>query len=224
MVLNLIFAELVETGIDFDFFFPSCQIINVKLSAIMPKSNARSFAIRKSFVIPLKLLQNVPYLSRIFTSCLLEPTECYVSCETRTKMLISYLQQFGLFGCKWVSNHTAIRFWSESNLDLSFDLSLWFPSLKAGVIFAFRNWFGNFPSLMQWLKFFMIKLAKISEWSLNILKEIPSDCADFEVSKIQFVSDNSKKTTLLIIFLFILRMLGWAIYFVIVFKTGSIRN
>ena len=81
--------------------------------------------------------------------------------------------------------------------------------------------------MMRFFKFCKIKLAKISALSLIILKVISSDRVDFEVSKLLISLTITswvtfrKENTLLFIFSFILRMLGWALYFLIAFTTGS---
>ena len=84
--------------------------------------------------------------------------------------------------------------------------------------------------MMHWLKFCKIKLAKAVALSLIILKGISCNCVDFEVSKLLISYRISswvtfrKEDTLLFIFSLKLRMLGWALHFLIAFEKNQIHR
>ena len=108
-------------------------------------------------------------LSRIFlvfSIIAIKPCRVLHFCENRTEIMIRHFCHLVYL----VINDTLIYF------DSFFS--------KTGLTSASFNWSGNFPSIMHLLKFCKIKLANVSTLSLILLKEISSDCFDFEVSKL----------------------------------------
>ena len=138
---------------------------------------------------------------------------------------------FGLFDYKWDA-HKFLKMrvrYSLINSWLYFLIMAFFFEERTNTCFFF-NWSGNFPSMMHWLKFYKIKLAKIVALSLIVLTGIFCNCVDFEVSKLLISFRISswvifrKEDTLLFIFSLMLRTLGWTLHFLIAFEKNQIHR